>query len=158
RLVEGDSESLQVDQAEAIPGGLAIKLFPACYALQRPIGAVRQAIGETVQAEAVTAIRVRTPESTVAPLLHHRPKTGFEGKFSLEYSLATALIDDHQGFEAFDDPAVQRAEAQRLIQLVETELLPGGNGLLDGQVEVAIDLIDGRTVTGTLAHPPGSPA
>jgi len=41
-LVGGSREALVVD-GPAVPGGLAIKLFPCCYALQRPIHAVLEA-------------------------------------------------------------------------------------------------------------------
>ena len=39
-LVGGDAERLALD-GPAVPGGLAVKLFPCCYALQRPIAALR---------------------------------------------------------------------------------------------------------------------
>lgn len=141
-----------------IPDGLAIKVYPACYALQRPIGALRETVGEPIPADQVAAIRLSTPRGTVTPLVHHSPQTGLEGKFSLEYAAATALLDIHSGFGAFADEAVQRADAQRLVGLTEVTLTDEtGDGLLVGAVEVEVDLSDGRTVTGSLDLPPGSP-
>lgn len=49
----------------AVPGGLAIKIHPCCYALQRPISAVRET---GVRAADVLRVRVRTPAGTVQPL------------------------------------------------------------------------------------------
>jgi 2-methylcitrate dehydratase PrpD len=144
--------------AAAVPEGLAIKVYPACYALQRPIGALRETVGGPIDADDVLAVRLRTPRGTVTPLVHHRPQSGLQGKFSLEYAAATALLDQHSGFRAFDDDAVRREDAQRLVQLTEITLLDGtGDGLLDGAVEVEVDLRDGRTMTGSLDLPPGSP-
>lgn len=144
--------------AAMIPDGLAIKVYPACYALQRPIGALRETVGEPIAADQVAAIRLSTPRGTVTPLVHHQPQTGLEGKFSLEYAAATALLDPHSGFRAFGDEAVQRADAQRLVDLTEVTLTDEpGDGLLVGAVEVEVDLADGRTVTGSLDLPPGSP-
>ncbi|WP_202619054.1 MmgE/PrpD family protein [Ornithinimicrobium cavernae] len=141
-----------------IPDGLAIKVYPACYALQRPIGALRETAGGPLAAEDVTAIRLTTPRGTVTPLVHSRPQTGLEGKFSLEYAAATALLDPHSGFQAFGDEAVQRTDAQRLVGLTEITLTDEpGDGLLVGAVDVEVDLTDGRTVTGSLDLPPGSP-
>lgn len=141
-----------------VPGGLAIKVYPACYALQRPIGALRETVGGPVGADQVTAIRLATPRGTVTPLVHHDPRTGLEGKFSLEYAAATALLDAHSGFAAFDDGAVTRPEAARLVDLTEVTLTEGtGDGLLDGAVEVEVDLTDGTTRRGRLDLPPGSP-
>ena len=141
-----------------IPDGLAITVYPACYALQRPIGALRETVGEPIAADQVAAIRLSTPRGTVTPLVHHQPQTGLEGKFSLEYAAATALLDPHSGFRAFGDEAVQRADAQRLVGLTEVTLTDEpGDGLLVGAVEVEVDRADGRTVTGSLDLPPGSP-
>jgi hypothetical protein len=40
---------------------------------------------------------------------------------------------------------------------VGTERTEGGAGLLDGDVDLAVTLTDGRVLRSTLAHPPGSP-
>lgn len=161
-LVRGDpAHPLLTDPAgdpAAIPDGLAIKVYPACYALQRPIGALRETVGGPLAGKDVTAIRLSTPRGTVTPLVHHDPRTGLEGKFSLEYAAATALLDDHSGFWAFGDEAVARAEARRLVALTEVTLTDGvGEGLLDGAVDVEVDLADGTTRRGSLDLPPGSP-
>jgi 2-methylcitrate dehydratase PrpD len=129
-LVGGDPERLDLD-GPAIPGGLAVKVFPCCYALQRPIAAVRE-LGAVPEGR----IRVRTPESTVQPLIHRRPRTGLEGKFSLEYGIAAALLDDAPGLESFTDAAVQRPEVQELIERIDVELTAGGDGLLAGEFAI----------------------
>ena len=154
-LVGGDPRRTDVS-GPAVPGGLAIKLFPCCYALQRPISALRERLPAGVDASGVTAIRVTTPESTVQPLIHHEPRTGLQGKFSLEYAVASALLDPHPGFASFTDAAVTRPEAQRLVHLVETVLTPGGDGLLSGQAEIDVESRGGRH-RATLRLPPGAP-
>jgi 2-methylcitrate dehydratase PrpD len=154
-LVGGDPGGLQVDGA-AVPGGLAIKLFPCCYALQRPISALADLSNEKVDPVAVTRIVLRTPKVTVAPLIHHRPQTGLQGKFSLEYAVAATLLDAHQGFASFTDEAVRRAEAQRLVDLVEVELSEGGDWLLAGEFEAEVH-VGGDVLRGRLRLPPGSP-
>jgi 2-methylcitrate dehydratase PrpD len=154
RLVGGDPSALDLS-GPAVPGGLAVKVHPCCYALQRPIAAARE-LG--VPAEDVVGVRVRTPAGTVQPLVHSRPTTGLEGKFSLEYSIATALLDGFPGFASFEDAAVRRDEATRLVDVVEVELTKGGDGLLAGECELALDLRDGRTVSTSVSVPPGAPA
>jgi 2-methylcitrate dehydratase PrpD len=138
-----------------VPGGLAIKLFPCCYALQRPISAALE-LGR-VNVARVRAIRVETPTSSLAPLIHHRPRTGLEGKFSLEYGIAAALLDGRPGIDSFNDRAVARPEADRLVQAVEIAATEDGAGLLAGQVEVEVALADGHTARAALALPPGAP-
>jgi 2-methylcitrate dehydratase PrpD len=143
----------------AVPGGLAIKMYPCCYALQRPISAVAELAGQAgLEAGDVQRIELRTPEATVVPLIHHHPDTGLQGKFSLEYGVAAALLDHQPGFASFTDAAVRRDEGRRLGGLVETQLDPGGNWLLDGELQVKIHTGNGAVHHAALDYPPGSPA
>jgi 2-methylcitrate dehydratase PrpD len=143
----------------AVPGGLAIKIYPCCYALQRPISALAElARSAGIDAADVQRIELRTPEATVVPLIHHRPETGLQGKFSLEYAAAAALLDRYPGFASFSDDAVRRDAARRLVGLVETTLEPGGDWLLDGELRASIHTGNGGTHDAVLMFPPGSPA
>ncbi len=140
----------------AVPGGLAIKVFPCCYAMQRPISALAELAKRGLDHRRVSRIVLRTPKSTVTPLIHHAPTTGLEAKFSLEYAAATALLDAHQGFTSFTDKAAQRPEAQRLVDLVEVQLTDGGDWLLAGELEADVHA-DGEVFRTRLQLPPGSP-
>jgi 2-methylcitrate dehydratase PrpD len=156
-LVGGDPAA--VDPAgPAVPDGLAIKLYPCCYALQRPISAVSELARQGLDPAEIRRIVLRTPEATVVPLIHHRPESGLQGKFSLEYAAAAALLDDYAGFGSFTDAAVRREAARRLVGLVETRLGPGGSWLLDGKLEAEIHTSDGTVRRASQQFPPGSPA
>jgi len=156
-LVGGDPSAVDPSGPlkPAVPNGLAIKLYPCCYALQRPISALS---GLSADPAAVRRIVLRTPEATVVPLIHHRPDSGLQGKFSLEYAAATALLDEYAGFGSFTDAAVRRDEARRLVGLVETKLDPGGDWLLDGELEAEVHTADGAVLRVRQQYPPGSPA
>jgi 2-methylcitrate dehydratase PrpD len=155
-LVGGDPAAVD-PSGPLIPNGLAIKLYPCCYALQRPIAALAELAPRLDPAD-VRRIVLRTPEATVVPLIHHRPETGLQGKFSLEYAAAAALLDRYPGFGSFTDAAVRRDAARRLAGLVETKLDPGGDGLLDGELEAEIHTADGTVLRTRQQFPPGSPA
>ena len=143
----------------AVRGGLAIKIYPCCYALQRPISALAELAGSAgLDPADVLRIELRTPEATVVPLIHHRPETGLQGKFSLEYGAAAALLDHYPGFASFTDEAVRRDSARRLVGLVETTLEPGGDWLLDGELHAKIHTGNGGVYDTVLRFPPGSPA
>jgi 2-methylcitrate dehydratase PrpD len=158
RLVGGDPARVDLT-GPAVPGGLAIKIYPCCYALQRPIAAIAElVVSAGIAAADVHRIQLRTPAATVVPLIHHRPDTGLQGKFSLEYAAAATLLDGYPGFASFTDEAVQRDAARRLISLVETELDPGGDWLLDGELQAKIHTGNGAVYDAALRHPPGSPA
>jgi 2-methylcitrate dehydratase PrpD len=158
RLVGGDPRRVDLAGA-AVPGGLAIKMYPCCYALQRPISALAALAGQVgLDAADVHRIELRTPAATVVPLIHHRPDTGLQGKFSLEYAAAAALLDSYPGFASFTDEAVQRDAARRLVTLVETEVEAGGDWLLDGELQVRVHTGNGAVHDAVLKYPPGSPA
>lgn len=139
-----------------ITDGLAIKLYPCCYALQRPIGAAAALRAQGADLSSIRRIVVRTPKVTVKPLIHSRPRTGLEAKFSLEYAVVAALLQEHVGFATFSDEQVRRPEAVRLVELVELDLTRGGDQLLSGEVEVEIHT-DNGVRRASLADPPGSP-
>jgi 2-methylcitrate dehydratase PrpD len=142
----------------AVPGGLAIKIYPCCYALQRPVNALAElASASDLDPASVRRIVLRTPEATVQPLIHHRPQTGLEGKFSLEYGAAAALLDRQPGFASFTDAAVRRPSARRLAGLVEVKLDPGGSWLLDGVLEAEVHTGGGEVLRASQQYPPGSP-
>jgi 2-methylcitrate dehydratase PrpD len=140
--------------APAVPDGLAIKLYPCCYALQRPISAVIDL--KPVEARDVKKITVRTPRSSLKPLIHSAPRTGLEGKFSLEYGIAAAILDNRPDLNSFSDEAVKRPEATRLMRLIEVTTPRDGEGLLDGELTLEIETHDQVKGT-TLALPPGAP-
>jgi 2-methylcitrate dehydratase PrpD len=169
-LVGGDPAAVD-PSGPAVPNGLAVKLYPCCYALQRPISALSGLAGSELARSglagselapqldpaAVRRIVLRTPEATVVPLIHHRPESGLQGKFSLEYAAAAALLDAYPGFGSFTDAAVRRDAARRLVGLVETKLDPGGSWLLDGELEAEIHTGDGTILRARAKFPPGSP-
>ena len=152
-LLGGDPAG-PLPEVPAIPDGLAVKVYPCCYALQRPIAAMA---GLELAADQVTGIHCRTPAACLKPLIHHRPETGLEGKFSLEYGLAAALLDRPVGLVSFTDAAVRRPAAQRLVNLVEVDAIPGGSGLLDGECDLEVTLWSGGRHHARLAVPPGAP-
>ncbi|MER5769157.1 MmgE/PrpD family protein [Streptomyces sp. NPDC001985] len=155
----GAGAGVDTEDRPAVAGGLAVKLHPCCYAMQRPIAAVRELRerhGRLAPAD-VTGIVVTTPDASMRPLIHDRPRTGLEARFSMPYAIATALLDRFPDFTSFTDAAVGRPEARRLMEVTEVVRTPGGNGLLSGAVDIRLELADGSALRTSLAQPPGSP-
>jgi 2-methylcitrate dehydratase PrpD len=95
-------------------------------------------------------------------LIHTRPQTGLEGKFSMQYCLAAALLDQRIGLLSFSDEKVRRPAAQQLFERVTMTLHPeaqrddtSGEGL---PVTVMVMLRDGRMLSVQIQHPKGHPA
>ena len=156
-LVSEPPFDLALDSPEMVPGGLAVKVYPCCYALQRPIACAAE-LATDLGADEVERIDVWLTESAVQPLVHHRPTSGLEAKFCLEHALAVGVADGFAGFDSFSDGSVDRPEVSRLTRNVEIHLSPGGNGLLEDVVRVGLTTTDGQTRTGEIEIPPGAPA
>src|SRR5690606_9285428 len=74
--------------------GVTLKKYPCCYATHRPIdGVLSLQRAHDLSPEDIAVIDVKAPTFGLHPLIHHNPRTGLQGKFSLEYVLAAALTD-----------------------------------------------------------------
>jgi 2-methylcitrate dehydratase PrpD len=156
-LLGGDPAALEASLSDpaVVPGGLAVKLYPCCYASQRPIAAVVDLL--PIDASQVRAVQVDAPGSAFVPLIHPRPGTGLESKFSLEYAIAATLLDGPPGLGSFTDAAVARREAGALVARVRSTQTAPGDGLLDGELRVTVALSDGTSVCSAVRRPPGYP-
>jgi 2-methylcitrate dehydratase PrpD len=105
--------------------GLNVKLYPCGGAAHAPIEALFDALAGR-RLGVVDVQRIVVEVKYTVPLVghHHRPTTGLEGKFSLEYCLATALLDGEVTLRQFTDAAVQRDDAQALLRQVEVVVPP----------------------------------
>jgi 2-methylcitrate dehydratase PrpD len=72
-----------------------------------------------VQPDAVQTIRVFTSQNIHHTLLHHRPTTELQAKFSLEFCLATLLLERQCGLNQFNDAYVNRPDVQAMISRVD---------------------------------------
>jgi 2-methylcitrate dehydratase PrpD len=143
--------------------GLSVKKYPCCFATHRAADAVLDLRAEhgLTDPDQVEAVRVTVPAGGVSPLIHDRPTTGLEAKFSMQYVLAAALLDGRVGLEAFEDPAVRRPEVQALLPRVtvheEPSVAGGANPIEEGHVDVELRLRAGTTLTRRVVQPRGSP-
>ena len=149
--------------------GLALKKFPCCYASHRAIdGLLTLRARLACDAAAVDKVTCRMPPGGMHVLTYPRPTTGLEGKFSLHYPLAAALLDGGCALWTFTDEAVRRNAIAALyprIAAAEDPACRGDDPLFEtrssgskGFVEVEVRLKDGRTDRIRVDHAPGSPA
>jgi 2-methylcitrate dehydratase PrpD len=102
--------------------GYAIKLFPAQYTTHWGINAAlaaREVIGELDAVESLV-LTIPDVENARRPL----PTSGLDGKFSLQYTLAAAIIDGPLGIDHFVDTAVERADIQALLGKISLDIDP----------------------------------
>jgi 2-methylcitrate dehydratase PrpD len=159
---EGDADSAAISDLgrpfEILASGMSVKYFPCCYATHRAIEATLGILAEEPLSEPdIAEIAVRQPRGAGLPLIHSRPVTGLEGKFSMEYCVAAALLDGSVGLDSFEDAAVQREAVQRLLRRVDVRTTEEECRPAEGYAEVQIDLKSGRRLIQRLDDPSGSP-
>jgi len=98
------------------PVGIAIKPYPSCGFTHAAIDCALELTNQGVKADRIVAVELGTSPFDRQLLIHHRPATGLEGKFSLEYCVARALVSGEVRLKHFTDPAVREPEVQRLIE------------------------------------------
>ena len=123
--------------------GIEVKKYPMCYATHRTLDGVLDLRAEWgLDLAQVRSVHVTTSANALTPLIHQRPRTGLEGKFSMQYAVAAALVDGRVGLDSFTDAAVLRPQVQRFFPAVTTSDAPGE--LLPRWAELDITLHDGR--------------
>jgi len=110
---------------DIVDPGNCVKRWPCCYSGHRTIAALYDMIDKHgITAEDVDEITVSFLPGGDTALLSTDPRTGLEGKFSIEYMAAAILLDGPLTMATFTDPMVQRPEARRLMQKVRRIHIP----------------------------------
>ncbi|MFJ4172077.1 MmgE/PrpD family protein [Paenarthrobacter sp. NPDC089714] len=104
--------------------GLNVKTFPACYAVHPAARAASELRGQVLDIEAIESVDVTVQPTGLVGPIHHRPETGLQAKFSLEYTVAAALADGPPTLKTFTDATVQRTDLQQLLRRVRTHENP----------------------------------
>jgi 2-methylcitrate dehydratase PrpD len=97
----------------------------------------------------VAKIDVQVDFDPPRSLIHARPTTALEGKFSMQYCLAAALLDHQVGLQSFTEAQIKRPAAQSLIPKIEMRRIPGNAGQpswMEGFHEVAVHMRDDQVL------------
>jgi 2-methylcitrate dehydratase PrpD len=130
--------------------GVSVKKYPCCYGTHRTADATLAMYARGIRAADVRSVRVAVEPGGLQAIIHHRPTTGLQGKFSNEYVVAACLLDGSIRLSTFTDAAVSRPDAQDLLQRVviqEAQTPPFGSDAFDhAYATVEITLSSGDTV------------
>jgi 2-methylcitrate dehydratase PrpD len=140
---------------EIIQPGLKLKLYPCCGGGQRPIELLLLEIlaKQPLKPGEVSRVDVKVPAANYGQgMIHRRPKTGLQGKFSMEYCVAAAILDGKVSLATFTDEAVLRPEAQEFFPKV----FEAPHESKDKSVEVTVHLRDGSICHCRMEHASGS--
>jgi 2-methylcitrate dehydratase PrpD len=141
--------------------GLLFKPYAACVSTHTAIDSILGLIAENdIKADDVVRIDVGVVKLTQDILIHTRPKTGLNGKFSMQYCMARALLSRNLGIRQFTDEKVQDAAAQELLRRVDWHVDPELEAAWKGGPRpetVHLYMKDGRKLTRRTDKSKGNP-
>ena len=141
---------------------IAYKPFPVCHFMHGSLGAAAEASGRTLSPDGIVSVVVTVPEAGVSLVLEPAaqkiaPRSDYEGKFSLQYSVASMLVRGHVAVSDFSedaiaDPAVLAVAAKVTYETPEyptyPQAFPGG---------VRVTLADGTVLERDFPYQKGGP-
>ena len=134
-----------------VESGIEIKKYPCCGSAHLALDATARILDRSpFQAADIEKIEVEVDFDPPRSLIHDRPQSALEGKFSMQYCLAAAVLDGKVGLDTFTDQQVLRPEAQDLIPKITMHRSAGYQGQpswVEAYNQVAVHLKDGRVLT-----------
>ncbi|SDN41256.1 MmgE/PrpD family protein [Ensifer sp. YR511] len=151
-----------------IDPGATLKRFPSCIAGHRAMAAVLDLKKLGATAGNVENIEVAVAPGALQPLMYPKPETGLQSKFSMQYAVAAALVDDRVGIVTFETDATQREAVKDVMsrihawedpqQAVEDPVSANLSWGYRGYARVTATLKDGRVLRQRIDVPPGHPS
>ena len=144
---------------ELINSGIRIKPYP-CGGLTHPAidGVLEFKTKHGITAEMIESIDVGVARHTFERIVFRVPENGLQGKFSMPYLLARAIIDGRLFLDAFTDSAVKDKNVLRLAEKIQMHLEAGlkPTALGSRPCKVTIRLRDGRRFSRQIDYAKGS--
>ena len=113
-----------------------------------------------IRSHQVERVKVGTNQNMPNALIHHRPTTELQAKFSMEFCMAILLLERKAGLPEFTDEVVNRPDVQAMIKKVDFGVHPEAEaaGYDKMTTIIEINLTDGRRIGGRADFGKGSPA
>jgi 2-methylcitrate dehydratase PrpD len=137
--------------------GLALKPYAACGATHPGIEAAER-LHARLGGRSIRAVRAAVCEMAFAPLIHVMPASPLEGKFSLHFCLAAALLHGPVRLATFSDECVNDPAVRALIPRIRMELDPRWKDDGEFATEVVVETEDGETLSEFVPLAQGKPA
>ena len=147
-------------RGEILDTGITVKLYPSCAGTHPTLDALldlRRA--HAFSADDVEAIEIGVDPIVPTILIHDRPSTGLEGKFSMPFCAAAAVVHGHVGIATFDSASLQDAAVRAVQSRVRMHVDPAIDSSATPltQSRVSVRLRDGRVVTAAANGARGYP-
>ena len=149
---------------EIVDGGITVKLYPSCAGTHPTIDTLLDLRREHgFVADQVEQIEIGVDAVTPTVLIHARPTSGLEGKFSLHFCAAAAVADGRVDIRTFEPAGLADPVISRLLRLVTMRVDPsvGVDQPPLTEAVVTVRLVDGRRferrVRGARGYPSRPP-
>jgi 2-methylcitrate dehydratase PrpD len=141
--------------------GVSIKPFPSGSLTHPAMGEMLRLIRENdIKPGDVEKVDVGANHSMTTTLYHHRPTTGLEGKFSMEFCMSILILERRAGLAQFEDAVVQRPDVQQMIARINFYVDPEAEAAgFDKMTSILkVHLKDGRVLPARAEFAKGSPS
>jgi aconitate decarboxylase len=135
--------------------GIAIKKHPSQYSTHRGIDAALELRQKyNIDPTQIAAVQIETPVMRYTD--RGAPQTGLEGKFSFQYTVASALLDGHITMETFTDEQVRRPGVAELLAKTRVRMDPTIPANFDEmRTIVSVQMRDGQQYSVRCDRPRG---
>ena len=134
--------------------GYVIKLFPSQFGTHFGITAALELHPKIPSPSAIRQVVLTAP--VMAYVDRPWPKTGLDGKFSLQYTAAAALLDGKVSIATFTDTRLAEPDMQELLGKFEVRLDPAIPGRFEEMhVDLRVELDSGRMLKARCSGPRG---
>jgi 2-methylcitrate dehydratase PrpD len=147
-------------QFSIISPGIQLKYYPSCNGTHSPLEATLKLRKQySLNPKDIAGVNCAVAPYLPRMLIHHHPKTGLEGKFSLEFAVSVALIDGKAFLPQFTDERVSAPDIQAFIPKIKYHVLPKLGNVFDMNlpVTITITLKNGEKVSITENNATGKP-
>lgn len=140
---------------------LYMKLYPCGFPLQRPIDcAIELATAHDLKPDDIEDVRCGVHYLIPETVFHVNPQTGLEGRTSIPYCVARAILDRRMGLAQFTDEKVRDPAVRKLMAKVHAEVPPelsrealrGRVNAIAAPATLQIRLRDGRVLSTRVEH------
>ena len=138
---------------DIVDPGIKLKKYPCCGSIHPALDALlRLRNQEHLTADSLKTLVCAVPPSKQHILVHPRPTSGLEAKFSLEYCLARALADGRISMAHFHD---DNARDDRIHDLLPRISVFQDPALPEWASRIVVETVDGRSLEETCRELPG---
>jgi 2-methylcitrate dehydratase PrpD len=142
---------------DIVSPGVITKVYPSCLFTHPIIQATHWLVrSEGVRAKDVESIECRITPLASDSLIHNRPRSGLEAKFSAPYSVAVAMLHHEISLQEFADETVQGTDSVDIMRKVTVVADPEIEASRTGEwrglgARLTVRLKDGRECTKVVA-------